>query len=564
MNRHHIRLLLLLIAVTATPHCFGDIALQRRLRQSRHGSDMAKAVLRQRARTMATPSIDQLSTFKGFVYEQSLLRRRQQSAAAGVSYDFAKANDEIADLVRSETDGRRVGIQVYGGMNTKLAFEKLIGSDAAADELIVPRDIHAKMKAMLREAEAVFSRHQEGTLDTVTARRLITKRLKGSGLTLSPDGFEIGMNHKGLRHQLGPLGTGATSRVLGKLKPDTKTSTQIYRDSIKGLLDPTSDTSLGRLARNLNLTSDANVSGVMALFDERVRFNKRRGYPHHLAARKAHHWLRRSTAPKISRVIEREQRRALALGVTFEDLEKIRKQLTGHGLDQRAGQLTADLRSATRKIALKQQRIGNGIAAVFLLVGAGADFYVSGDSVQEWLTSDSARQWGARGGMTSAIVSASIAMERKLIAEGSKQSAKRGAGQLIQRIGSSTAKRAVVIGGVAGSLFIAGESLIQILAYDRSFAEVSGQLYESVVVMAVSEAAGIGASLLIAGETGTLGGPIGIAVAVGLAATYEGVKYVWTSRRQLSTSTKILMIRCNHAQRKYRNEYLKLANQRRP
>lgn len=560
MRRIYSQLILLLMSFCATSVCFGELTYQGQLRQSVHSKEMAAAILRQRTITRSVPSLDQLSTFKGFTYEQNLLRRLQQSAPSEVSYGFASTNDEIADLIRVDASGRRFGVQVYGGATLRSAFEKLIASDAAAHELIVAKDVHRQMKVKLLAAEEVFRQHIEGNIKEIDARRLISKRLKGTGLTLSPDDFDLGLNANGSRYRLGLLGSGDTARVLSKVTPDSKTSAQIYRDSLKGLLDPTSDSALGRLAKNLHLDSDAGVSGIQRLFDERIQIYKRQELTYPRAAQKADNWLRTTKVPELNRAIEYEQRRARALGVTHEQLAEIQKRPRVQNISQRASHYSADLRRETRKIAVKQQLTGNSVAAVFHLVGAGADLYFSGASFSEWLLSPSAKQWAARGAMTSVIVSSSIALERQLIAKGVEHSNKSATNTLVQDICRSGAKRKIVVGGFAGAMFIAGESLIEIIAYGRSFEEVSGYLYESIAVMVVSEAAVFGVtSLLFSAETASPGGPYIVATAVAVAATYEGAKYLWTYERELTTSTQILQIRCNYAQKASQESFKKLA-----
>lgn len=555
--------LLLLVACTfgGSPKAQAELLLKRTTRQNMHGRDFAAAVLRQRPIAKSIPSTEQLSTFKGFSYEQSLLRRLNARPGENGQVRFAPANDEIADLIRIGNGQRPIGIQVYGGHSAKAAFEKLLGSDAAADELIVPRDVAKRMKTAVDEAEAVFRQFKDGQLDETSTRRQIRNRLRATGLTLDDETFRIGMTSKGQRLPMGNLGSSEIAGALNKVQADSLTSTQVMNNTLAGLMDPTANTSLGRFAKLLSVGDSNSIKGVQAILQQRAETYKRRGHNHYRAYQKAGNWFRYTEAPRLRMETDLAFRRAEALGVTPESVQKINLTTLPADPIQRTAAIKHELNLLSRNASIRQHAVGQGVAAIFFLAGSGVDLYFSGESVGDWLKSDRGKEWAARGVLTSSIVSASIGLERKLAAEAVENGVKKQGGQVVQFFGKTAGRRLLVVGGVAGAMFVGGESLIQVIAYDQSFAEISGQLYESIAVMAVTEAAGFGVyTLLASGSYGSFAGPMGIAVAVGLAVTYEGVKYVWSSRKDLTISTKLLTLRCDLAQRKSQGFYQRIAS----
>ena len=525
-----------------------------------HARDLSEAMLRQRPGARSLPTPDQLGSFKGFTAEASLLRRKRNTARPGELWDFAPPNDPIADLIRTESNGRRVSVQQYAGASPTAAFEKLLGSDAAADELVVPRDVHARMEAAVREAEAIHRRPVTPEWDRTTAIRQIRRRVEGVGLRVYED-MRLGLETKVGRRYLGTLGTDEITRTMAKVRPDTLTSSQVQRSAMLGLLDLSAETALGRFTRSLGLANANGVDAVATLLAERKQLYRSRGFTHWQAARKASNWLRFTEAPRIMSDLAHARQLATAAGAPESRLAEINRRPPTGTIAERSLAIQNDLRAASRRASLRQHGTGQAAAAVFILIGAGLDLALSDDELDDWLRSDRALEWGVRGGMAAGIVAASVQTDRLLAqaAVGSvgKAAAQTSGTRIAPALGGTAGRRVVVVGGLAGGLFIAGESLIQVYGHGRSFAEVSGQFYESVAVMAVSEGAGIAVAKLVGASS--LGGPLAIGVAVGVAVTYEGVKYVWTSRRDLKLSQAIALKKAEIAAEESSRYYHSLA-----
>jgi len=545
------------IACSRVNTCNGELLAKLPRQSSVHRHDLFNAIDQQRSKAQSIPRFDEMRTFKGYIGEVSLRRRMQAKAPDGVRWEAAPKNDRIADLVRFEPDGRKVIVQQYDGAKARPAFEKLLGSDAAADELYVARDVYAKMKTALKEVEDIWKRVESKELDEITAMRQSRHRLKGTGLRVEAADRSLNMDTREGVRLLGKLGTGEVMEKFSRVKSDTLTSAQKSRNALYALLDPSQDTPLGRFARIFKIRSPSHVKPVEHAIAARRDYYRAKGHDYWMADRKASHWFEYTEVPRLLDQCDRDIRRAVALGVPEEAIAAIDASPRFGSLAERADEISKELRRESAKAGIRQHAVGQGVTVVFLFVGTGLDVYLSDADLAEWLRSDAASEWLVRGALSSAIVAASIELDRQLTKKAVEKIA--GASSRSALIAGSQLGRRLIVGAVAGALFVAGDTLIAVLARGESLAEVSGHVYESIFVMVITEAAFLGASKYAAAYgAGSAAGPIGIAVAVGMVAIYEGVKYAWTVNRDLKSSTLITLLKADFAQRKSQEFYRKL------
>jgi hypothetical protein len=161
------------------------------------------------------------------------------------------------------------------------------------------------------------------------------------------------------------------------------------------------------------------------------------------------------------------------------------------------------------------------------------------------MASDRPYEWTMRAGYGLVAVPISTAAQGAIV----DNALRAGGTEASKRAGTKLASR-LVGGGVAAAVFVVGESLIAVTFHGASWGEVADQAYATVTIIAVSEGAVLGAELLIYGELGSIGGPLGIAIAIGAAAVYEGVKYMWTSQRELEADRMRFVAKCDIARKK--------------
>lgn len=523
-------------------------------------NDYRAAVQRQRPISKRSPRMDELQSFKGFHGEQSVYRRMNNRLPEGESLKWADRNDPIADFVHTDKAGIATRIQLYLGANPRQSLEKALGSDAEAGKFIVPKDVHARINAALRESDTLYSAFKEGKLDKETCKRQMRHRLKGLGLVVYDD-LSIGLTVDGQQRTLS-FDAGEVEVLREKFIPDTKTSAQISRDTLRGMLLANPNSSEGRFARAFNIGDDASVREVQRLFDQRVEYYKSKGMKHHVATKKAGNWLKYTKLPELRNKIEATMAWARAMEVSENVIAGVLEKPRGGDLDLRAGDIQSELTGEVRRTSLRRHAYGQGAALVFMLAGAGVDFYGSGQEVLDWIRSDQGAEWGVRAVMAAGITAFAIGVETEIAKRATLGTGKKGVQKGLGVMARITGTSIPFTGGaVAGVLFVAGESVIQVAVRGKSLVHVSGQVAESAIVMVASEAAGLGAAYLagVAGF-GSAAGPLGIGVAVGGAIAYEGVKYAVVFKRDLRIAREILYIRLDAAEEQARKYYSQLAN----
>jgi hypothetical protein len=165
--------------------------------------------------------------------------------------------------------------------------------------------------------------------------------------------------------------------------------------------------------------------------------------------------------------------------------------------------------------------------------------------LEEWVRSGKLLEYGFRGCDGLLTMEVASRLQRQLLREIEGQAGKEAARSVAPSVFRVRAGGL----GVETVLFVAGEGLIAALQGEGS-SEVAGRLTEAVVVLAIAEGSVLGAEILIAGEAGAFGGPIGIGIAVAAAAAYEGVKYLWTASKEHDADHRILQARCETATHK--------------
>jgi hypothetical protein len=214
-----------------------------------------------------TMSLSEAKIFKGFSFEQSLIRRLN-SKLTGPRFRPADRGHLFADIEQFDpvTGKMLQTLQAYGGTKPRAAIEKLLLSDSAADKLIVPRDIFDLIKNGISEVKAIWNKMQTGEIDPATGMRQIRRRAAKFGLKCDESTGELYANSRAHgRGTLGRLGTPEIDTQLGRLVRDRLTSDQVELNQWKAQLD--SDTKLRGLWERLGGDDDA-ARALQKLYDE--------------------------------------------------------------------------------------------------------------------------------------------------------------------------------------------------------------------------------------------------------------------------------------------------------
>jgi hypothetical protein len=237
-------------------------------------------------------------------------------------------------------------------------------------------------------------------------------------------------------------------------------------------------------------------------------------------------------------------KRAVLQGVSEKKITEILAQSLKEGQEATKAPLEAVVRLNQEASKAYQLQVWKGRAILmgFTFLGALADFALGPKNVEEWIRSGKLMEWGTRvGNSLLAMEAASLAekqMRKKMEGQGGKETVR----SLNPRI-----FRIRLVGlGTATVLFIAGEGLMAALQGEGSN-EIGGRIGEAVLVLAIAEGSVMTAELLFAGEIGAFSGPVGIAIAIGVTALYEGGKHLWTARKEHDFDHRVFQARCEIA-----------------
>lgn len=535
--------------------------------QSTAARDFLSALERERPRAVAlaggarsyagTLSLEDLKTFKGFTYEQDVLRR-WNSTTGPMRYRLAAVGDPIADILETNLrTGRVRKLQLYSGGNPKVALEKMLLSDRTADKFVVPRDCYSRIRRAIEKTEDLWSRWQAGQLVLATAQVRIAAELSQAGLRWDPQTGEVyTQSAKHGRSVLGRLGTSEIDGAMKRLIRDKLTSEQIRRYQWRGLVEL--DPELGALAKRLGGTPAA-IRGLYLLYGKLLGELRQAGEPLHRGGRLASNMVRQMAKHKNERY-GRLVRHAAASGVPHDEITKVvRRAQTDRGhpmhvADKINRRLERRVKQAHRTNQLKSQ----AVLAAFSVVGGTVSYALSDEDLLEWLQSDNAAEWGIRSTAGFAGVHLVSRLETMLVERSLVQVGNTPTKPLLRQV----LGRRVLGGGAAAALFVTGESLIAVMFYDASLAEVVDRAYEAVVVIAISRGAVFGAQLTASAlGGGSLGGPLGAAVALGGAILYESAKYAWRRRSELNSQREVFAARCEVAREKVNERFVKLVSE---
>lgn len=487
---------------------------RKQIPQSR--ADFLAALERNRPRAVAkaggteayasTMTLREAATFKGFTYEQSLVRRWNLKRG-GPRFRLSEPGHPYVDIEQFDPiSGKTIRtIQAYGGNNPRAAIEKLLVSDRDAEKLVVPSDVHGRIKAGVNECETVWSRMRSGDIDSQTANRLIRARAGKVGLRFDPTHGELYAEHQVHgRSSFGRLGTPEIKQQLGRIVRDRLTSNRVEMNQLQAML--------------VHQRLSTNFAKRIAL--QAAAANDRALYRAALAG----------VSPE-------------AIDHVFNDLIRALEQGTPrtealHSMQETLSQLTRD----QRRIRVRR---GQGVLLTFALVAAATDYAASDQELDAWLKSDQPAEWVARASLGIAAVTTADAVESTLV---SSRLASAGE-QRAARLGTRLASR-IVAGGIAGAIFVAGEGITAAAFQGASWGEAADHAYDIALVIAVSEGAVLSAELLIYGEVGAIGGPLGVAISIGAGLLFEGGKYFWTSRRELESDGGMFVVKCEVARQK--------------
>ena len=247
------------------------------------------------------------------------------------------------------------------------------------------------------------------------------------------------------------------------------------------------------------------------------------------------------------KAMEREVKRAVLSGALPKQVEEAvsTSWQESSSLEEALVKSQASLQSLAEEARQARWAQAQRVLLVFTIVGASLDYALSEKNISDWIKTDRPSQWVIRGSVGMLAVTLSNAAERVFLERILLSTAKSGA----EHMGVTLASR-LVSGGVAGALFVVGEGLITAIYRDASWGELADRVYESVVVIAVCEGTVMAAELVIAGEIGAFGGPLGVGIAVGAGLVYEGVKYLWNSKGDLETYARSFQAKADVTRRK--------------
>lgn len=529
-----------------------------------HSMDFRDALRHARGKAVANaPSLDayiqrmslyEAMTFKGFVYEQSLVRRWNRQAKSE-RFTLANHGDAVADILdRNPETGAVRRLQLYGGKNPVAALEKLFGSDRHADKVVITRDVFDRIKQGYGRAVEILRQH--GTPAALNAEGVaaIEAELKPLGLRFDPKTGNISIVSKGSLVNLGQLGSAEIDAALTKLVRDKLTSKQVQRYTTKVLME--SDPSLRQILIELG-DSPAVLDSII---DDLPRLKKvaeirklearaRAGDP---KATKALERAPRGIASELERYQVARQNTLLS-GASLEEVAGALKELRNRAQVTQPGDAgpattladAADIlerlaQDAKRRQLMAGRRLVGGMTIFGGFVQFATDRLVDGKEAYQFIEDGHLGAWCARGAVGLAAFEAAAAAEslvlRRLLAETATSNSLSTSTRLMGRFAGA---------GIAGLLFVAGESLIQACVYEASWHEVADSAKEVAIVMAVAEGAVIAVELVAqAAGIGSIGGPLGIAVAVGATAAYQGGKYLFTAHHQYVTDNLVFAAKC--------------------
>jgi len=248
------------------------------------------------------------------------------------------------------------------------------------------------------------------------------------------------------------------------------------------------------------------------------------------------------------------RRRAILCGVDVEKVQSsLRTQFADKGQDlatPRAAisEATEALNKSSKQSLAREAAAGRALVGAMTIAGGlihfAADKVLAEKDLSQWVEEGHLVAWTARAGVGLASYEAARAAEqlaiRQITVQGGKDAAVGLSGRLLGRVAA---------GSVAGALFVAGEGLLQVCIYQANSKEALEAAKQTAIVILVSEGAVFAAEAIAsAAGLGTLGGPFGIAIAVGAAATYEGGKYVFYAHRDYVAANKVFLAKAEAAE----------------
>lgn len=530
--------------------------------------DFRNALLHARGRKVAeAPSLEayaekmslrEATTFKGFVYEQSLVRG-WNAKVGSERFRIATHGDRFVDIVdtnpRTHTARR---LQAYGGKHPVAALEKLFGSDKEADKLIVTRDVYERITTHYRRAVAKWQQVTGVAEERQAVIESVEKELRPLGLKFDPETGNVSIMSDGQRVNLGPLGSSRIDAALKKLIRDKQTSRQVARNTVRAIME--SDPQLNDILQQLG-TSKALLDSVVEDIPRQtkahqIRLLEQRARAGDVAARRALRNANRQFTSELERYLE-ARRIAILSGAKIEDIQRVTEQLKasfGARGEPEAGRANAltEAAEAMEKVAKdaqsRQVMVGRALVGAMTIVGAvvhfAVDHAVAEKDLSQWVREGNLTAWAARAGVGFAAYEASRAAEsfvvRQMLAQGAKEGVSHLSVGLLGRIAG---------GGVAGALFVAGESLIQVCVYHASLKEAAAAATQTAVVIAVSEGAVVATTLISeAAGFGAIGGPFGIAISIGATAIYLGGSHAWHAQYEYAASNRVFEAKAEAAQ----------------
>jgi hypothetical protein len=530
-----------------------------------HSMDFRDALRHARSKAVANaPSIDayiqrmslyEAMTFKGFVYEQSLVRRWNRRAQSE-RFTLASHGDAVADIIdRNPKTGAVRRLQLYGGKNPVAALEKLFGSDRYADKIVITRDVFDRIKQGYGRAAEILRQH--GTVAALGAEGVaaVEAELKPLGLRFDAKTGNVSLMSKGSLVNLGQLGSAEIDAALTKLVRDKLTSAQVQRTATKVLME--NDPSLRQVLVDLG-DSPAVLDSII---DDLPRLKK-------VAEIRKLEVRARAGDPRATKALERAprglmseleryqlaRRDAILSGASLEEIAAALGDLRNRAEVARQGKAgpalalteAADIlerlsRDARRRQLMAGRRLVGGMTIFGAFVQFATDRLADGKEAYQFIEDGHLGAWCARGAIGLAAFEAAAAAEsfviRRLVARTATGNSLSTSTRLMGRFAGA---------GIAGLLFVAGESLIQACVYEASWHEVADAAKEAAVVMAVAEGAVLAVELVAqAAGIGSIGGPLGIAVAVGATAAYQGGKHLFTARHQYVTDNLVFAAKCS-------------------
>lgn len=329
---------------------------------------------------------------------------------------------------------------------------------------------------------------------------------------------------------LGRVDDPAFRSQFSKLVRDKQTSDVIYRQQLTAQVETSANF---RAFRDWQRGGPAATRLAVTAMEQREAELLASGLSKTAAARKARGWVNQQFGQKEVDDLIQAERRARLLGVSDEELRQLRSRFDGDTpkLKKNFEQMG---RQAWRSQHLKAQAIALGLTAL----GAGLDFVLTTNDVDDWLMT-SGPEWGLRAGVASLAVAAASRLERKLI--------ERSGSKVVLRSLKTTA----IAGGTATALFLVGETLIAVTFQNAGWAEVRNMAAETAMVLVVTGGCQVGSVwILTSAGYGTWAGPVGIGVSIGAAAVYYGVTSAYDRSQRIEEDRLVIGARCEVARTK--------------